>query len=268
MNEGPPALPEPAPSYSWLRHVLAWAVHLYTALGLVLAASIAVLLVRGGAASFAWAFAFMFVAVVIDATDGILARAVQVKKVLPKFDGTLLDNLVDFLNYTFLPLVLLWRAGVIPEGMAWALLVPLLASAYGFCQVDAKTADGHFQGFPSHWNIVAFYLYLFGLPLWANLALLWILALLTFVPSLYLYPTRHSGLIEILTNVLGGIWAIQLCWLLSEMIAGAESAEPWALNRGLVLSTLPFPVFYMAASWVITLRRWTAQGIHVPAERS
>ena len=57
-----------------LVHFLAWGVHLYTALGLVLAAAIAVLLVQGGVVAFRWSFLLMVVATLIDATDGTLAR--------------------------------------------------------------------------------------------------------------------------------------------------------------------------------------------------
>ena len=59
-----------------------------------------------------------------------------------------------------LPLLLIWRAGLLPENCEAVLLLPLLASAYGFCQTSAKTDDGYFLGFPSYWNLVAFYLYI------------------------------------------------------------------------------------------------------------
>src|SRR5947208_16843336 len=142
-----------------LPQVLAWGVPLYTALGLVAAAGIAVLIVNGGAESFRWAFALMLLATLIDATDGTLARRVRVKEVLPGFDGRRLDDLIDFLNYTSLPLLLIWRAGILPAGREAWLLVPLLASAYGFCQLHAKTADGFFPGFPSCSHVVALYPY-------------------------------------------------------------------------------------------------------------
>ena len=108
-----------------------WLVHGYTALGLVAAAGMAVLIVQGGPEAFRGAFLLMMVATLIDATDGTLARQVRVKEVLPGFDGSQLDNLIDFLTYTFLPLLLLWRAGdrVLPAGQEWWLLLPLVASA-------------------------------------------------------------------------------------------------------------------------------------------
>src|SRR5947207_2003039 len=129
---------------SRLRVVLAWGVHFYTALGLVCAAGIAVLIVKGGGEAFRGAFILMLIATLIDATDGTLARAVRIKETLPGFDGRRLDDLVDFLNYTFLPLFLVWRSGILPEGQSFWLLLPLMASAYGFCQVSIKTEDGYF----------------------------------------------------------------------------------------------------------------------------
>src|SRR3954451_21335273 len=89
------------------RWFLAWGVHAYTALGLVAAAAIAVLLVRGGADAYRWSFVLMLVATLVDSTDGTLARRVRVREVLPGFDGRKLDDITDFLTYTFLPLMLI-----------------------------------------------------------------------------------------------------------------------------------------------------------------
>src|SRR5437868_3718465 len=132
---------------SMVRKILAWCVHGYTALGLVAAGGIAVAIFEGTPESFRIAFLLMFVATVVDATDGTLARAVKVKEVLPQFDGRRLDDLIDFQTYTALPLLLIWRAGLLPDGWQTWLLAPLLASAYGFCQSQAKTEDGYFLGF-------------------------------------------------------------------------------------------------------------------------
>ena len=122
----------------------AWLAHAYTALGLVCAAAIGALLVRGGDEAFRLSFLLMILATFIDATDGWLARRARVKERTPGFDGRRLDDLIDFLTYTCLPLLLVWRAGLIDPHAAWWLLVPLVASAYGFCQVEAKTEDNFF----------------------------------------------------------------------------------------------------------------------------
>lgn len=243
---------------SMVRVILAWGVHLYTGLGLVFAALMAYHLVKARPGDFEAVFLLMFIAVIVDATDGVLARAVRVKQVLPQFDGTLLDNLIDFLTYTFLPLMLLWRAGVVSDELAWNLIPPLMASGYGFCQTDAKTPDGFFRGFPSYWNIVAFYFYLLQPPVVVTIASLWLLAFLTFVPSLYLYPSRGKSVIDVLTNVLGALWAIALVWILVELLRGRNPQTDEGL-RTIVLASLAYPVFYLTASWAITVRRFLAR---------
>src|SRR5581483_8083330 len=99
-----------------LRPLLGWCVHFYTALGLVCAAAIAADVVKGTPASYRRAFVFMLIATVIDATDGTLARAVRIKEAVPSFDGRRLDDIIDYLTYTFLPLGLIWRADLLPAG--------------------------------------------------------------------------------------------------------------------------------------------------------
>jgi phosphatidylcholine synthase len=239
---------------------LAWCVHFYTALGLAMAALMAVLLVRGGAESFRWVFVWMLVATLVDATDGTMARRVGVKKVLPQFDGRKLDDLTDFLNYTFLPLLLIWRADLFPEGAGAWLILPLLASAYGFCQVEAKTDDGYFLGFPSLWNVVAFYLYALHLPGWPAVAIVVVLALMTFVPSVYLYPSQPGRLNKV-SNILGAIWTAMLVVILFRLPGGSASSSRYVDDATwwLAVASLFYPAFYMGASWAITLRRWKAR---------
>jgi len=239
-----------------IRKLLAWCAHAYTALGLVAAGAIAVAVFAGEPDSFRLAFFLMFVATVIDATDGTLARAVKVKEVLPHFDGRRLDDLIDFQTYTSLPLLLIWRADLLQgESPAW-LLAPLVASAYGFCQTTAKTDDGYFLGFPSFWNIVAFYLYLMQPPAWFTVALLLFFALMTFVPARYLYPT-HRGRLNRWTNWLGGVWALLLVWILWRMpTERLNEGNIDALTRVLVFISLVFPAYYLGVSWFISVRIW------------
>jgi len=225
------------------RKIAAWLVHLYTAMGLVCAAVMAVLILRGGDRSFRLAFLMMMVATAIDATDGWLARKARVKEVLPQFDGAALDNLIDFQTYTTLPLLLLWRAGIFPNSLAWLLLLPLLASAYGFSQVNAKTDDGFFLGFPSYWNIVAFYLYLVPVPTWVSVALIVTLSILTFVPTPYLYSTRGGPLAKTM-NVGAIVWFA----LIGLSLFGSAGAE-------VALVSLLYPLLYLGLSGLITVRR-------------
>jgi phosphatidylcholine synthase len=242
---------EPAPEVSVERgssplraRILAWGVHGYTALGLVAAAAMAVLIVRGGDDAFRAAFLLMAAATLLDATDGTAARWARVKTVLPGFDGRRLDDIVDFHTYTSLPLLLVWRAELLPPAWAPWLLVPLLASAYGFAQTNAKTADGYFLGFPSYWNVIAFYLYFLRPAPAVALALLLAFAALTFVPARYLYPSR-PGPLRRWTLALGAVWAAMLAAVL--LLPHPPPA--------LVAASLFYPAYYLGASWVVTLRR-------------
>jgi len=258
LDPAHPALPRRLRPGAPVVRLLAWCVHLYTALGLAAAAAIAVLLVRGGADAFRGSFVLMLVATLVDATDGTMARRVGVKKVLPNFDGRKLDDLTDFLTYTFLPLLLVWRADLLPASMQLWLLLPLLASAYGFCQVEAKTDDGYFLGFPSLWNVVAFYLYVLRLPPWVALGVVVVLSLMTFVPSRYLYPSQ-PGPLNRFSNLLGAAWTGLLVWILVQLPAGTTAVPAPGVDDitwNLTLLSLFYPAFYMIASWAITLKRW------------
>lgn len=229
-----------------LRTAAAWGVHLYTALGLVIAAWVAVLLVRGGPESLRLAFLLLLLATLVDATDGWLARRARVRQVLPGFDGRRLDDITDFHTYTSLPLLLVWRSGVLaPEHAPW-LLLPLLASAYGFSQADAKTADGYFRGFPSYWNVVAFYLHFLRPPPALALGTVLFLAVLTFVPARYLYPSQ-PGRLNRWTSLFALAWAVVL---VAVLLGVPEHPRAW------LLASLLFPAYYMLASWAVTLRAW------------
>lgn len=216
----------------------AWLAHVYTALGAPLAL-LATLMVLGG--DYRNAFIVLAAATVIDTTDGWLARWLRVKEVLPGFDGARLDDIVDYLTYVFVPVLLMLRAGLLPPG--WGALVGavvLLASAYGFAQADAKvsTTDYYFTGFPSYWNIVALYLYVFGLSPAVNALVLLVLALLVFVPIRYVYPSRTVTL-RGLTLTLGAVWGAIVMVMIWRLPA---TDGPWAAL------SLVFPVYYTGLS--------------------
>ena len=199
--------------FSLLRMTAAWGVHAYTASGTV-AGFLALRATFAGQAR--EAFLWMLIAVLIDATDGMLARAVEIKRVLPWFDGSKLDDIVDYFTFVIVPVALLFHMQLLPSsGTLVFVALPLLASAYGFCQAAAKTSDFFFTGFPSYWNIVAFYLYLGHLPTWVNGALVAALSICVFIPIRYIYPTRTAPL-RSLTNLLGVGWGGVLLMLLYE----------------------------------------------------
>ncbi|MBP7961521.1 MAG: CDP-alcohol phosphatidyltransferase family protein [Caldilineaceae bacterium] len=185
--------------------LLAWSVHLFTASGAVWG-MLSILAIFEG--NWPLAFVWMGAAIVVDSLDGFLARKAHVKTVLPEFDGALLDNMVDYLNYVLVPAIFLSQSHVLPDVLP--LLGPaaiLLASAYQFCQTNAKTADHFFVGFPSYWNVVVFYLLLVNINPWISLAIILVLCALVFVPFKYIYPTRTVRF-QRLTLAVIGIWGL------------------------------------------------------------
>jgi phosphatidylcholine synthase len=222
---------------------LAWLVHLYTALGAVVAFLTIILIEQ---LRFQEAFWLMSLAVVIDATDGTLARAARVKETIPWFDGDRLEDIIDYANYVIVPCWLFIHANLLPAPDAiWLSSLPLLASAYGFCQKEAKTSDLFFLGFPSYWNIVAFYAYVLQLPPWINAFAIILLSILVFVPIRYIYPSR-SPKFRTLTNSLGMLWGLALVAIIYLL------PRP---PRSLILLSLLFPAYYALLSlWLELLR--------------
>src|SRR5918993_2893570 len=214
----------------------AWVVHFYTASGAVLA-FLAVLATFQD--RFRDAFFLLVASTVVDATDGILARWARVKERTPGFDGARLDDIVDYLTFVFVPLLILYRAEHLPAG--WGLGIAgavLLSSAYGFASLDAKTDDHFFTGFPSYWNIVALYIHAARTPPLFNAALLLTLVALVFVRIGYVYPSR-TPILQGTTNALGIVWALMML----AVIYLLPDAPRW-----LVVVSLFFPVYYVALS--------------------
>ncbi len=217
--------------------ITVWFVHLYTALGAVVAFFTVICIEQQ---LFQEAFWFMFVAVIIDATDGTLARAARVKELIPWFDGDRLEDIVDYANYVIVPCLFLFRANLLPQQDAlWLAALPLVASAYGFCQKEAKTADHFFLGFPSYWNILAFYFYILQTPQWINAFSIIVLSILVFVPVKYIYPSRSPGF-RALTNGLAVIWGALVLLIIYFLPQR---------SRILAIASLFFPAYYVAISF-------------------
>ena len=216
----------------------AWLVHLYTASGFIL-----VFLAAQAAIDhdFRTAFLYLSAQVFVDATDGVLARAVRVSERLPWFSGSKLDDLVDYLAYVFVPALIVWRALLVVD--PWTNVVPwamLLSSGYGFSHMKAKTSDHFFTGFPSYWNIVVAYLFVLQLSPDVNAVILLGLAVMVFVPIRYIYPSRTT-ILPRTTNVLAAVWGatgIAILWQYPQV------------SRPLVLASLAYPIYYFVLSFV------------------
>ena len=221
----------------------AWLVHAYTATGALLA-----FLATQAASTrnFRAAFLWLFIAVLVDSTDGVLARSARVHERVPNFSGQKLDDIVDYLTFVFVPAVILWQAHAISG--AWTIPVVaamLLSSLFGFVSEDAKTDDHFFTGFPSYWNIVALYLVVLKLSPVVNAVILLILSGLVFVRIRYVYPTRTPTL-RTVTLALGLVWSVMM------LVLTLQLPTP---QRSVAWLSLFFPVYYTILSLVLHARR-------------
>ena len=217
--------------------VQGYLVHVYTASTLFFVALSAQWILVG---AYRWALLALAVTIIIDATDGALARKFRVKETAAGIDGALLDNIIDFTSYVLLPMLLLLKTGLLAPPAVMVTAFAMFSSAFGFSRTTAKLADaGFFVGFPSYWSIVVFYLYLLDTPPLFNTLLILGLALLVFVPVRFLYVSRlRRG--RALHITLGSVWSL-LCIV-------ALTLEPGLLRAGILYVSLIYPLFYTVHS--------------------
>ena len=222
---------------------LAWFAHAYTATGLILAFLATLAVVEH---DYRTAFFWLALQIIVDATDGVLARAARVSERIPWFNGAKLDDIVDYLSYVFVPALVVWDASIVPPGLTIVVAgAMLLSSAFGFNRDDAKTADHFFTGFPSYWNIVVFYLVVIRWSQLVNAGVLLVLAVLVFVPVRYIYPSR-TPVWRLPTNVLAAVWGVVMLAMMWQYPA---------VSRGRLLASFVFPVYYVALSIVVAGKR-------------
>lgn len=241
----------------WQQRLAGWLIHAFTASGACvgLLALLAIyqhnLLV---------AFWLMTASIFIDAVDGMFARKVRIKEVVPEIDGALLDNIVDFFNYTLVPCFFLLTTDLLPDYWRVVCVMAItFSSAYQFTQVDAKTSDHFFKGFPSYWNIAVFYLFFWQMSSTTNMIILLSLSILSFVPIKYVYPSRLEYLTRnkylrfsmVLLTIGWGLATSGLLWLYPQS------------NDLLVAISIGYILFYIGISlyrtWVPLLPRALAQ---------
>lgn len=163
-------------------------VHLFTASGAVFA-----MLSMLAAANHQWSLMFLWlvVAFAVDGIDGPLARRFDVKTYAPRFDGVLLDLIIDYLTYVFIPAFALFQSGLLPGWTGWVTIIIItFASAMYFCDGNMKTKDNSFHGFPGCWNMVALVMFAIQPNFWIILALVSTLALAMFLPLKFVHPVR------------------------------------------------------------------------------
>lgn len=224
--------------------VRAYAVHLFTASG-VACAFLATAETCRDEPRPVWVFGWLALAVVIDSLDGPLARAANVKAHARRIDGRTIDDIVDYLTFTFVPLLLVWRMDWLPEPGGLWVSIAMMASLLGFANVGAKEDDaGFFLGFPSYWNVFAFYAGIWA-TLWGRvpgLVLLLFLAALTIAPVRFVYPNRTRKPWRVPLTI-GA-----LLWLACSFAILREYPRPPAWLHAI---SLVYPAFYIGLSIVL-----------------
>lgn len=229
--------------YTAISHrVIGWLVHAFTACGALAGLfSLDAIYHQHPVAALWW----MVVAILIDAVDGMFARQIHIKTAVPQINGELLDNIVDFFTYTLVPCFFLMQTNLLPGYLRLPCVVAIVfASSYQFTQIDAKTEDHFFKGFPSYWNIVIFYLFFWQTKPLTNVIIILTLAILSFIPIKYVYPSRldyltHHPLLRlifIVFTILWGICTAALLWLYP------------ATNHLLIMISISYCLFYFTIS--------------------
>ena len=170
------------------KHARALAVHLFTATGAVFA-----MLAMLAAVDGKWSLMFLWlvVAFVVDGFDGPMARRYHVKKYAPEFDGVLLDLIIDYLTYVFIPAFALFKSGLMDGWTGWfAIIVITFTSALYFADTRMKTKDNSFSGFPGCWNMLVIVIFAVEPNFWVSLALVTVLAIAMFLPIKFIHPVR------------------------------------------------------------------------------
>ena len=191
--------------------IAAWLVHAFTASGVVIA-----LLALLAVEQQRWTLALAWLALsgIVDGVDGTLARRARVKERLPRIDGDTLDLVIDYLTYVFVPALFLWRAELVPPGLApWLAAAILVSSLYVFARTDMKTEDGYFRGFPALWSVVAFYLYVLQVSPAVGAIVVVLLVVMAFAPIHFVHPFRVRDYGRWLPAV-AVLWIVATCALL------------------------------------------------------
>ena len=166
----------------------ALSVHLLTATGAVFAM---LAMLEAVQADWSMMFLWLVVAFAVDGIDGPLARKYEVKTYAPIFDGVLLDLIIDYLTYVFIPAYALYASGLMDGWSGWvAIIVITFTSALYFADTRMKTKDNSFSGFPGCWNMLVLVMFALSPPWWLSLLMVTVLALAMFVPVKFIHPVR------------------------------------------------------------------------------
>jgi phosphatidylcholine synthase len=225
--------------YSFGQKTAAWAVHAFTASGIV-AGFWAIVSASEG--HFSMAFAMLILTVIIDGVDGTFARICKVSEVLPHVSGQTMDYVIDFATYAIIPAFIIYQADLIPADLRiWAAALILIVSSLYYGKTGMVSNDMYFIGFPVMWNLVAFYLYyVSNLPLMGNFIMVVVFAILHFVPIKYLYPSRTKKFMKM--NILASVTLLgsnlALVFILGDNPESSSMPQETMIARALSVGSL------------------------------
>ncbi len=210
------------------RVIAAWAVHAFTLTGIIWAV-LALVAVIDHQPRLMWLW--LGIALIVDGVDGTLARKAQVETHAPHFDGVILDSIVDYLTWTFIPAFFLYHNGLLGSGALGFVLLVLITVSSMFCYANTrmKTSDYYFLGFPAAWNVVALALWLLGVGTVVTTIVVVVLAVLTWAPIAFVHPLRVARFRAV--NVVATV-----AWIAASAMLVIEHpvTQPWLLAVWLV----------------------------------
>ena len=208
----------------------AYSVHLFTATGAVFAM---LALLEAAKGDWAMMFLWLVVAFIVDGIDGPLARRYHVKKNAQIIDGVLLDLIIDYLTYVFIPAFALFQSDLLPGWTGWVAIIAItFTSALYFADSRMKTADNSFQGFPGCWNMAALIFFAVQPAAVVILGAVAFLAVAMFTPLKFIHPVRTERW-RSLSLPVALIWTALAGWA-----AWTGFAQPLAVTYGLIVSSL------------------------------
>ncbi|MXU64269.1 CDP-alcohol phosphatidyltransferase family protein [Oceanomicrobium pacificus] len=231
------------------RQTLAFCVHLFTASGAALALFA---MLEAGANDWKMMFFFLLLALIVDGIDGPLARWAHVKKFAPHWDGVLLDLIIDFLTYVFIPAYALAQAGLMSAWGGWLCAIAIVTTGVVyFADTRMKTEDNSFSGFPGCWNMVMLVIFALRPSEWAIIGIVGTLCVAQFVPLKFIHPVRTERWRRLSLPVM-------LAWCMIALWIGLEDFEtPPLAAAGLIATTL-YLTFAGIAMQVVPARKPTA----------
>lgn len=207
--------------------IAAWSVHAFTLTGVVWA-TLALIALINDQPKLMWLY--LGIALIVDGIDGTLARRANVRLYAPHFDGTILDSVIDYLTWTFIPALFMYRAGLLGEGALGIVLLLLINVTSMFCYANTKmkTDDFYFMGFPAAWNIVALALWLFNPGTVPTAILVILFSILTWAPITFVHPLRVAKF----------------------MAVNIVAALAWVIASAVLVASYPVANLWMVAIWV------------------